>query len=74
MLTKKQLKKQEKVDGEIYDLLTSLCPKKVKDGQKSEKPSWTNADVDLVREAIWTVLDSWQYARKDFHPRGEVEA
>jgi hypothetical protein len=72
MITKRQLKRQDKVDDEIYNLLTHLCPKRVNTGDKSEKPSWTNDDVNVVRGAIWQVMESWQYARKDFYPRGGV--
>jgi hypothetical protein len=73
---KKQLKKQEKVNQEIENLMTYLCPKKIPmggRGHKIQKPSWTQEDVDFVREMIITRIMTWGYDREDIYPTVEEE-
>lgn len=77
-LTKKQLARRkdrrEFVDREIDELLMRLCP-----AEGQDKPgAYSGPDIELVRDAIWVVLESWQYfndellyTKEDFYPSYE---
>jgi hypothetical protein len=72
MNLKKQIKKQEKFNQAIEDLMTQFCPKRNENGDKIQKPSWTQEDVDFVREMIITRMMTWGYSREDIYPKAPV--
>lgn len=64
----RKLKKQEKLNCAIEELMTKFCPKRNENGDKCQKPDWTQEDVDFVREMIITRIMTWGYNREDIYP------